>query len=98
MRILLNSVGFHVFSLILFTFIYYSLPSGNFTIPNKNKQLLLLDYFNLSTTIQAGVGITQIIPITYLAQTTMSAQQLLLIIGNVTIVYQLINFFTKSKK
>jgi hypothetical protein len=96
MRILINSVVFHLISLVVFSFIYYALPAGNFTIPNKNK-LLLLDCFNLSTTIQAGVGITQVTPVTYLAQTTMSLQQLLLITGNVTMVYYLIHFL-KSKK
>lgn len=92
MRILLNSLVFHLICLIIFTFIYYSLPTGNFRMPNNSKELLLLDYFNLSTTIQAGVGITQIIPTTYLSQTLMSLQQLLLITGNITILYHIIRF------
>ena len=61
-------------------------------IEDNNKELLLLDYFNLSTTIQAGVGITQIIPSTYLSQTLMSVQQILLITGNLTILYHIIRF------
>jgi hypothetical protein len=96
MRILLNSVAFHLFCLIIFAFIYYLLPIGNFKIQNQNKELLLLDFFNLSTTIQAGVGITQITPVTYLAQTIMSGQQFLLIIGNVTIFYSFFHFFNKK--
>jgi len=92
MRILVNSLVFHLLCLLLFAFIYYMLPVGNFHIPNKNKQLLLLDYFNLSTTIQAGVGITQIQPTSYLAQTIMSLQQILLITGNLTILYHIIRF------
>ena len=92
MRILVNSLVFHMLCLIIFSLIYYSLPVGNFHIPNNNKELLLLDYFNLSTTIQAGVGITQIIPSTYLSQTLMSVQQILLITGNLTILYHIIRF------
>lgn len=92
MRIILNSLIFHLTSLTIFMFIYYSLPIGNFRIPNSNKDLLLLDFFNLSTTVQAGVGITQILPTTYLAQTLMSVQQMLLITGNITILYHLIRF------
>ena len=91
--ILINSVGFHILTLILFALIYYLLPNGHFILPPDSKRdLFLLDFFNLSTTIQAGVGITQIIPATSLAQTVMSCQQLILIIGNVSVLHYIISY------
>jgi hypothetical protein len=93
MKFIINSVGFHILALLLFALIYYSLPNGHFILPpDAKRDLFLLDFFNLSTTIQAGVGITQIIPATSLAQTVMSCQQLILIIGNVSILNHLIYY------
>jgi hypothetical protein len=93
MKFIINSLGFHIIALLLFAFIYYSLPNGHFILPpDLKRDLLLLDFFNLSTTIQAGVGLTQIIPATPLAQTVMSCQQLMLIVGNVSILHHLLNY------
>jgi len=93
MKFIINSVGFHILTLLIFALIYYSLPIGHFTLqPHEKRDLFLLDFFNLSTTIQAGVGITQIVPVTVIAQTVMSCQQLILIIGNVSILNHLINY------
>ena len=92
MRFLLNSIGVQVIILIFFTLLYYSLPTGHFKQDDIIKELTIFDCFNLSTTIQAGVGLIQIVPVTPIAQSTMTLQQLFLIIGNISILNNLIYY------
>jgi len=71
---------------------YYSLPRGHLVNQNSEQNVQLLDVFNLSTTIQAGVGMSSIIPATALAQTIIICQQLMLIVGNVSILHHLLYY------
>lgn len=92
MRFIINSIGFHVLMLLLFTIIYYNLPHGHLVNQNSEQNVQLLDLFNLSTTIQAGVGMSSIIPTTALAQSIIIFQQLMLIVGNVSILHYLLYY------
>lgn len=71
--------------MLLFTCIYYSLDK-HFIMPGK-KELLLIDCFGLSITIQSSVGITNVIPITNTSKIVMMIQQMLLIMIYVFTVY-----------
>jgi hypothetical protein len=54
---------------------------------NINEELTMLDYFLLSTTIQAGVGISDIYPISFYGKILMIIQQILMIMTHVFTLY-----------
>jgi hypothetical protein len=81
----------HFLNIIIFIIIYSSLPYGTFSLNNKIGEPKFIDYFNLSTTIQAGVGVTNMMPVTTLGKFIMALQQILMITKNVVILY----FFTR---
>jgi hypothetical protein len=87
MERVIKTVVFHIICIIIFTFMYYSVKDdfeGQF-----NEKLTLIDYFGLSTTIQAGVGISDIHPnpITVYGKLLMILQQFMMIFTNVFTLY-----------
>ena len=78
------------FNIALFMLLYSVLPKGSFTVNNEVVEPKFIDVFNLSTTIQAGVGVTSLTPVTTLGKFIMALQQILMIAKNLTILY----FFT----
>ena len=86
--IVLYFILMHLLNIIIFTFIYSYLPTGSFTY-NSIKHSLpnMLDFFNLSVTTQAGVGISSIQPITASAILMSTIQQLLVMFKNIFILY-----------
>jgi hypothetical protein len=53
----------------------------------KERELRLVDYILFSTTIQAGVGISDIYPISFYGKITMVIQQLIMICTHVFTIY-----------
>ena len=91
-RLVFNSVGVHMIAILLFTIIYSLLPNNSFIYANdRNRRPRLIDFFNLSTTTQAGVGITNIVANNDVAILTNTIQQILMIAKNIIILY----FFTR---
>jgi hypothetical protein len=84
MRIVIRTVLFH-FLCIVFFGILYSQIKDEFT--ESEHQLGLVDYMLLSTTIQAGVGVSDIYPITFYGKIAMIIQQLLMICTHVFTIY-----------
>jgi len=75
------------FSFILaFSFIYYSVLE-QFTSTIPNYELDYLDCLSLSTTIQAGIGLTSIQPQTHISIILTTAQQMIVIISAIFIVF-----------
>ena len=89
-----NSIGIHMLAILIFAIIYTILPINSFVFTDAKKQgnPSLLDYLNLSTTTQAGVGITTVTPNSDIAIILSTLQQILMITKNIFIVY----FFTKN--
>lgn len=91
--VLLKGVLFHVLCLILFTLIYFALYESHFeNIIEKEKNNLptstkFVDCFYFSTTVEAGVGLTSLQPTTHISKILVSVQQILMIIGNIFILY-----------
>ena len=85
----------HLLCIIIFALLYYYFSVHfNSTINNNNNNNkkhqsrleTIIDFFLFSTTIQAGVGISDMIPITVNGKLLMIIQQLLMIsIGVLTI-------------
>jgi hypothetical protein len=85
MKLVIRTVLFHILCIFIFAFLYYSFfkEETRETIEKKTW----LDCFLFSTTIQAGVGITNIYPITYYSKITIIIQQLLMIMTNIFTLY-----------
>ena len=88
MEYIFSSFLFHILFAIVFSIVYYSIDTGNFMFStSENRQPSYIDFLSLSTSIQSGVGISNISPNTQLSNLLLMVQQALLIATNVFIVY-----------
>jgi hypothetical protein len=87
MKIVFRSLLFHVFCILLFGYIYFY--NSDYFI-NKNKKKEIIDYFLFSTSIQAGIGISILQPISTYSKLLLIIQQILMISTHVITLY----FFT----
>lgn len=78
---------FHIMCILFFTTIYDANRSFFKDNNTNNKALDLVDFLTLSTTIQAGVGYSNIYPLTYKMKFIMLLQQLLMISTNIFTIY-----------
>lgn len=85
MKIVVRTVVFHIFCILIFTGFYYYLKD-HFQHQVKEK-FTLIDYILLSTTIQSGVGISDIYPTSFYSKITMILQQVLMIMTHVFTLY-----------
>jgi hypothetical protein len=91
MRIVIKTVAFQILCVLLFGLIYISyknhfIRDTSYTI-DKNKDPELIDCLFLATTIQAGVGYSDLYPITDVAKFIMIIQQFIMISTNVFLLY-----------
>jgi len=89
MKIVVRTVCFHFLCILIFAVVYLRLKD-NFMNKGKTdnrEELGLIDYILLSTTIQAGVGISDIYPISFYGKITMVIQQLIMICTHVFTIY-----------
>ena len=85
MRVVIKTFFFHIICILFFTIIYYS-KKDLFSL-NKHGHLDFIDFLFLSTTIQAGVGYSEIYPMHDSAKLFMIIQQLLMISTNIFTIY-----------
>ena len=90
MKIVIRTVLFHILCILLFASIYLYL-SQHFDSDKEKKMRIphkgFIDYLLLSTTIQAGVGISDLYPISYYAKIVVILQQILLIFTHLITLY-----------
>lgn len=72
--------------IVLFSFIYY-VALEQFTSNVPNYELDYLDCISLSTTIQAGIGLTNMTPKTHTSIILTTTQQIVVIITSIFIVF-----------
>ena len=85
MKIVIRTVLFHILCILIFACLYYYFRDDFKT--QVKEQFTLIDYIFLSTTIQSGVGLTDIYPINFYGKLTMIIQQLILIMTHVFTIY-----------
>jgi len=85
MKIAIRTVLFHILCIFIFAFLYYYFRDDFKT--EVKEQFTMLDYIFLSTTIQSGVGLTDIYPIDFYAKFIMIMQQITLIMTHVFTIY-----------
>ena len=90
MKRVLKTLAIHLFCIIFFAFFYYYFSThfnNNKQHKSNNKLESLIDFFLFSTTIQAGVGISDILPISIYGKLFMILQQLIMISISVIMIY-----------
>ena len=92
MKRVLKTLAIHLFCIVFFAFFYYyfSIHFDNNKIKHDkcdSKLESLIDFFLFSTTIQAGVGISNILPISIYGKLCMILQQLIMISISVITIY-----------
>ena len=85
MKIVIRTVLFHILCILFFALFYFYFKDH---FQRKvNEEFTTLDYLLLSTTIQAGVGISDIYPISFYGKIIMIMQQILMIMTHVVTLY-----------
>ena len=85
MNLLIRTFIFHILCIITFALIYFNI-SEEFSIIEKDKNTFV-DFLLLSTTIQAGVGITDLYPSSYYSKVLVIIQQILMLLTNIITIY-----------
>ncbi len=85
MKLVIRTVVFHIVCIIVFAFIY-SKFSEQFHVMEEDRKSLV-DFFLLSTTIQAGVGISDLYPLSHYTKIVVIIQQMLMLFTHVITLY-----------
>ena len=85
MKLVIRTVVFHILCIIVFALIYLSL-SEQFHVMEEDKKSMI-DFLLLSTTIQSGVGISDLYPLSYYSKIVVIIQQMLMLFTHVITLY-----------
>ena len=85
MQIVIRTVFFHFLCIAGFGMLYFYLKD-DFS-EQKDDNLEIIDYLLLSTTIQAGVGVSDLHPTSFYGKLTMIIQQLLMLCTHIFTLY-----------
>lgn len=86
MKILLRSLLFHFTCIVIFFLIYW-IEDEHFLRDKSNTPATLVDFLLLSTTVQAGVGIADLYPISFIGKITLIIQQMIMLSTHVITLY-----------
>jgi len=91
MKIVLRTLLFHFLCILLFAFIYKHLSihfDKDKSKPNINTNSSdMIDYLLLSVTIQAGIGFSDLYPVSYLSKLMLMIHQFIVISTHVFTLY-----------
>jgi hypothetical protein len=85
MKLVFRTFFFHILCIIVFAVIYFNLTE-QFHIMEEDRKTFV-DFLLLSTTIQAGVGISDLYPVSYYTKITVIIQQMLMLFTHVITLY-----------
>jgi hypothetical protein len=84
MKLAIRTVSFHLLCIVVFSFLYYIYQED---FDGKGDEKKLMDFILLSTTVQAGVGITDLYPATFYSKLIIIIQQMVMITTNIFTIY-----------
>lgn len=89
MKIVIRTAVFHLLCIILFAciYFYFSEKFQNSNIEKNVKYKGFTDFLLLSTTIQAGVGISDLYPISFYSKLFLMLQQIILLFTHLITLY-----------
>lgn len=89
MKLVIRTAIFHLLCIVIFALIYFYF-SQHFQSENEDKNVKynnFTDYVLLSTTIQAGVGISDLYPISFYSKIVLILQQIIVIFTHLITLY-----------
>jgi len=86
MKLVIRAFLFHILCIIVFSIIYFTLDEG-FHVKEQPDKRETIDYLLLSTTIQAGVGISDLYPLSYYSKVAVIIQQMLMLFTHIITLY-----------
>jgi hypothetical protein len=86
MKLVIRALIFHILCIIAFAIIYSNLTE-DFHITEEDDKKGFVDFILLSTTIQAGVGISDLYPLSYYSKIAVIIQQMLMLFTHVITLY-----------
>ena len=84
MKIIFRSAIFHFLCIIIFA-VLYTLIKDEYSV--KHKPYTFLDFLALSTTIQCGVGFSDMFPTTSLGKLAVMFQQFVMLLAHIITAY-----------
>ena len=103
MKTVIAAISFHFLCIFFFSIIYIYLRKGFINNADKNsnnsflkKDVKLIDIIMFTTTIQAGVGLTNLLPNTFYLKLFIIIQQFIMICSYVFITLLLYEFYSIS--
>ena len=87
MKLVLRTLIFHIVCIFIFTFLYRHVAIDFEYDKDKYDKLGLVDFFTLSTTIQAGLGFSDLYPLTHTGKIILMIHQFIVISTNVFTIY-----------
>jgi hypothetical protein len=89
MKIVIRTVLFHLCCIFIFALLYLQFENefGSLDNNESKKHKTFLDFFLFSTTIQAGVGISEFFPSSSLTKIIMIIQQIIMIMTHIITLY-----------
>ena len=93
MDIVTKTFLFNIICIVIFSFVYMSISSDNFAALQPTDKITYIDLIFYSTTIQSGVGLSDINAVTDLAKILAMIQQLIMLAS----VFILIKVFYNKK-
>ena len=89
MKVVLRTLVFHFLCIIVFAFLYshLSMHFNNDKTRNSIINISMIDYLTLSVTIQAGIGLSDLYPVSHLAKIILMIHQFVVISTHVFTLY-----------
>ena len=85
MKIVIRTLFFHILNIVIFTLIYFSLSKDFEFTPGYKVDIF--DFILYATTIQVGVGISQLYPLTTFGKLLVTLQQFIMLCTHVITLY-----------
>jgi hypothetical protein len=85
MKIVIRTLFFHFLCIAGFGMLYFYLKDDFYE--KEKSDLRAIDYLLLSTTIQSGVGISDLYPTSFYGKLTMIIQQILMLCTHIVTLY-----------
>lgn len=89
MKLVIRTFIFHIFCILVFTYLYLQLSEHfqNSKETQNPRYSSFIDFLLLSTTIQAGVGISDLFPISYYGKLAVITQQIIILLTHIITIY-----------
>ena len=83
----IRTVCFHFTCIVFFGILYFYLRDDLAEKGHKKEEIQIMDYVFFSTTIQAGVGFSDMYPTNFYGKLALTFQQLIMICAHVFTIY-----------